>query len=122
MGGEPTMDLPLVLSVDHQAILERIYERHKRDVYKIALRYGGGRIDWAEDILHDVFIALAKNLGALDAHDDLMGWLYRTTTRRCLNRLEMERFRALAPIRWFHELLFLRPVQPDAIAFAKEDI
>jgi RNA polymerase sigma-70 factor (ECF subfamily) len=123
MGGGPTAELGvLALSVDLQTILERTYERHKRDVYKIALRYGGGRTDWAEDILHDVFVLLAKNLHALDAHEDLMGWLYRTTTHRCLNRLEMERFRALAPLRWFYALVFPEPTRPDAIAFAKEDI
>jgi len=123
MGGEPTIELPAdVLSLELQAVLERLYDRHKRDVYKIALRYAGRRVDWAEDVTHDVFIALARNLTALDAHDDLMGWLYRATTRRCLNRLEMERFRALAPVRWLSDLLLPQPAQPDAIAFAKDEI
>lgn len=95
--------------------LELIYRRHRDDVYRIAVRYGGGRREWAEDLVQDVFIALAGALPGLQDRDLLMGWLYRVTTRRCLNRLQYERVRALAPLAWVAERWSAAPPRPDAI-------
>jgi RNA polymerase sigma-70 factor (ECF subfamily) len=112
------------LSLETADALERLYDRHKTDVYRIALRYGGGRADWAEDVVQDVFIALAGALPRLHDQDALMGWLYRVTTRRCLNRLQLERFRALAPLRWLGLGLgpTSEPPRPDAIVSARTEL
>lgn len=105
-----------------EVTLEQIYRRHRVEVYRIALRYGGGRRAWAEDVVQDVFVRLAVALAGLDDRDALMGWLYRVTTRRCLHRLEHERVRAVAPLRWIAERWWGSPPQPDAIVAAKAEL
>lgn len=72
---------------------EALYEAHRAEVYALALRYGGGRADFAEDVTQDVFLQLMLSLDRLEARDGLGGWLYRVTTNRCLNRLRTTRFR-----------------------------
>jgi RNA polymerase sigma-70 factor (ECF subfamily) len=44
-----------------------------------------GRAEDAEDVLHDVFVAMQR-LPSDGLHEPLH-WLYRATTRACLNRL-----------------------------------
>lgn len=107
---------------DPQVELAELYHRHRDDVVRLALRYGGGRREWAEDVVQDVFVTLARALPDLDDHRALAGWLYRVTTRRCLNRLEAERVRAVAPLAWLHALFGPEPPRPDAIAIAKSEI
>ncbi|WP_437993112.1 RNA polymerase sigma factor [Sorangium sp. So ce145] len=77
-----------------------LYRNHHRLVYRLALRYGRGNVAWAEDVTQDVFLDLMKALETLTERDNLEGWLYRTTSNRCLNRLRRDRFLALPPIRW----------------------
>jgi RNA polymerase sigma-70 factor (ECF subfamily) len=83
-----------------RARVEALYERHKEQVFRLALRYGGGRRQWAEDVTHDVFVTLLETIGRLEHEDDLGGWFYRVTTRRCLSRLERERSRVRVLMRW----------------------
>ena len=45
------------------AEVARLYERHKAEVFRLALRYGAGRRDFAEDVLQDVFFRLFEALG-----------------------------------------------------------
>jgi RNA polymerase sigma-70 factor (ECF subfamily) len=68
----------------------RLYRDHRDDVYRLCLRFGGGQVAWAEDMTHEVFIKLLEKLPGLDAHDDLGGWVYRTTVNACLTRLKRE--------------------------------
>lgn len=72
--------------------VERAYERHHAQVYQTAVRFGGGRRGWAEDVAQDVFMTLFDRIDQLDAHDDLAGWLYRVTVNACLKRLRRERW------------------------------
>ena len=39
-------------------VIERLYDRHKEAVFRLALRYGRGDVAWAEDVTHDVFLDL----------------------------------------------------------------
>jgi RNA polymerase sigma-70 factor, ECF subfamily len=80
--------------------VEALYRRHRRLVFRVALRYGRGDVSWAEDVTQDVFLDLWKALPGLTERNDLEGWLYRATTNRCFNRLRRERFLSLAPVRW----------------------
>lgn len=73
-----------------QRAFEGHYRVHRAEVYRWALRYGGGRRDWAEDLTHDVFLRLHAHLSTLAAHDALAPWLYRTTANFALNRLRDE--------------------------------
>ena len=68
-------------------------------VFRLALRYGGDR-SWAEDLSQEVFLIAFDHLDELAEVANPAGWLYRVTTRRCLNRLRGERLRVSAPVRW----------------------
>lgn len=105
------------------ARISSIYEQHHARIYRIALRYGGGRADWAEDIVQDVFMKLVNHVDSL--HDDPGRWLSRVTTNRCLNVLRRERrwqlvarvipgIRALAPSPDPELLLDMRESARDA--------
>jgi RNA polymerase sigma-70 factor (ECF subfamily) len=71
--------------------LEDCYERHRNEVYRLCLRYGGGRCGWAEDVTHDVFIKLIERLPELEDPSALGGWLYRVTSNLCISRLRRDR-------------------------------
>lgn len=79
------------MDVREAMTFEACYARHRATVYRLCLRYGGGRATWAEDVTHDVFVKLLEHLPRLTAHDDVGGWLYRVATNLCLNRLRGER-------------------------------
>jgi RNA polymerase sigma-70 factor (ECF subfamily) len=83
------------------AVFERAYGAHRRDVYRWALRFAGGRSGWAEDLAHDVFIKLLEQLPRLDASADLGGWLYRVTANLALSRLRRDRSLASRLARFF---------------------
>lgn len=102
--------------------IDALYRRHHRLVYRLALRYGRGNVAWAEDVTHDVFLDLMKALATLTDRDHLEGWLYRTTSNRCLNRLRRDRFLALSPIRWLlgQDEADRSPV--DEVTIARDDL
>jgi RNA polymerase sigma-70 factor (ECF subfamily) len=83
--------------------LTSLYREHGALVFRLALRYGGDR-SWAEDLTQEVFLQAFAHIDELAQVDNPAGWLYRVTTRRCLNRLRGQRLRASAPVRWaLHE-------------------
>src|SRR5690606_28951249 len=94
--------------------LDEIYSQHHALVYRLALRYGGGRIGWAEDVTHDVFLKLIGALPRLGNTDDLSGWFYRATANLCLNRLRHESLTRSAPVRWLLTALNGTPPTPEA--------
>ncbi len=67
------------------------YRQHWTAVFRWCLRYGGGNPAWAEDLAHDVFLRLLERFPELSQHDDLGGWLYRTTANMAISRLRGER-------------------------------
>lgn len=83
-----------------RAAVAHAYRAHQGLVYRLALRYGQGRTAFAEDVTQDVFLQLWRCAGALQELDALEGWLYTTTTRRCLNKLRNERLVGLLTFRW----------------------
>ncbi len=89
--------------VDPTALVERLYEEHHAQVLRLALRYGGGRRAWAEDVVQDVFVSLLGALQGLRDVDDLGAWFYKVTTHRCLTRLRREQWRALITLQHFRE-------------------
>lgn len=82
------------------AAVARAYRAHSGLVFRLALRYGRGRPAFAEDITQDVFLQLWRCAGDLESLDAIEGWLYTTTTRRCLNKLRNERISGLLTLRW----------------------
>ncbi|MGE0869248.1 MAG: RNA polymerase sigma factor [Kofleriaceae bacterium] len=71
--------------------LESCYAMHYAKVFRLGLRYGAGNAAWAEDLTHDVFIALAENASDLDFAEDVGGWLYRVASNLAISKLRNER-------------------------------
>jgi RNA polymerase sigma-70 factor, ECF subfamily len=73
--------------------IRALYEREKDVLFRAALRVGGGRRAFAEDVVQDVFVALLTGYERLDDSRDLGGWLYRATMNGCYSRLRKEAVR-----------------------------
>lgn len=78
-----------------------LYERERDRLFRVALRVGGGRRSFAEDVVHDVFIQLLQRFDDVDDGADLGGWLYRCTMNGCLSRLRKEAVRAHPLVAFF---------------------
>lgn len=88
-------------------------------VFRLALRYGGDR-SWAEDITQEVFLQAFAHIDELAQVDNQAGWLYRVTTRRCLNRLRAQKLRASAPVRWAVQARMPEPNTPEQLGIHKQ--
>ena len=73
--------------------IRALYERERDRLFRAALRVGGGRRAFAEDVVHDVFVKLLTGYDALDDSRDLGGYLYRSTMNGCFSRLRKEAVR-----------------------------
>jgi RNA polymerase sigma-70 factor (ECF subfamily) len=65
-----------------------LYSRYQAHIYRFALHMTGSRAA-AEDVVHEVFVALMGSLGRYDSTRPLAGYLYgiaRNVTRRRLQR------------------------------------
>ncbi len=94
-----------------------VYRAERERVYAWALRYSGGRGAWAEDVTHDVFLQLHRNLRRLDLAD-VGAWLYRVTANVALNRLRRE---ASWVGRLGRLLTFGEPTRPDEALERQDD-
>lgn len=72
---------------------ETLVDRHQTPIFRYAVRMLGNRSD-AEDVVQEVFLACWRRLPELRADAAFSGWLYRSTTNRCLNVLRAQRPRA----------------------------
>ena len=90
----------MAVHADRPMTFATCYERHRKDVYRLCLRYGGGRSGWAEDVTHDVFVKLLEQLPRLSNVEDLGGWLYRVAANLSISRLRREQS-SLSLTRWF---------------------
>jgi RNA polymerase sigma-70 factor (ECF subfamily) len=73
--------------------IRALYERERDRLFRAALRVGGGRRAFAEDVVHDVFVKLLTGYEGLDDNRDLGGYLYRSTMNGCFSRLRKEAVR-----------------------------
>lgn len=69
---------------------EVLVRRYQRRLYHLALRMTGRPAD-AEDVVQEVFLTAWRRLPEIREDAALPGWLYRATTRRCLNLLRRSR-------------------------------
>lgn len=83
-----------------RAAVSAAYSAHQGLVYRLALRYGYGRAEFADDVTQEVFLQLWKHAHALSDLDAIEGWLYQATTRRCLNKLRNEKLVGILTLRW----------------------
>lgn len=74
-----------------------IYENHAEVLHRLIYRLTGSVQD-AEDILHDVFVALPELLRRYEDRGQLRGWLRQVATRMTLMRMRKERRRSEVPL------------------------
>ncbi len=77
---------------DEPAFAELV-KRHVDGVYSVALRRAGYDAHLAEDIVQQVFVALAREAQHLSGHPVLTGWLYTTTRYIAASAVRSERRR-----------------------------
>ncbi len=75
------------------AAFTEVVHRHTNLVYSAALRMVAGDAHLAQDVAQHVFIALAKQAGALAGRADIVGWLYTTTHHSASAAVRTERRR-----------------------------
>lgn len=63
---------------------EVLVRRYQGPMYRLALHMLASRGD-AEDVVQEVFLTAWRRLGQLRDDAAFVGWLYRTTSNRCLN-------------------------------------
>jgi RNA polymerase sigma-70 factor (ECF subfamily) len=61
---------------------ESLMRRHERLVLVTALRLLGNLAD-AQDVAQEVFLRLYRNLGKVEAAQNITGWLYKVTVNLC---------------------------------------
>jgi RNA polymerase sigma factor (sigma-70 family) len=72
---------------------EELVRRHIDRVYSAALRRVGGDAFLAEDVVQQVFVALARKAAWLSRHPILLGWLHLATRNEAANVVRSERRR-----------------------------
>lgn len=101
--------------------LTALYRAHGAMVFRLALRYGGDR-SWAEDVTQEVFLQAFTHVDELAEVHNPAGWLYRVTTRRCLNRLRGQQLRASAPVRWALRDRLPEPNTPEQLGIHRQQL
>lgn len=86
--------------MSREAIVAALYREHAALSFKLALRYGRGDRQWAEDRVHDVFLEVHRHAERIAEMDNPRGWIVRATTSRCLNRLRRDRWLESPVLRW----------------------
>src|SRR3989338_1384621 len=77
---------------------EQLYRRFSKDLFKVCKLYGADTQD-AEDMLHDAFMHIYKNIGSYHFSGVFEGWLRRVTVNCCLQALRKRKtFQQLAEI------------------------
>ena len=65
---------------------EKLYRAFSKDLFKVCRLYGTDSED-AEDMLHDAFMHIFKNIGSYNFTGSFEGWLRRVTVNSCLQAL-----------------------------------
>jgi len=65
---------------------EQLYRRFSKDLFKVCKLYGGDTQD-AEDMLHDAFMHIYKNIASYHFAGAFEGWLRRVTVNCCLQEI-----------------------------------
>lgn len=76
-----------------QTAFTELVQRHLNLVYSVALRQVGGDSHLAEDVVQQVFAALARKAATLTNRPTLSGWLYRSTHFAASDIVRVERRR-----------------------------
>ncbi|MEW2087308.1 sigma-70 family RNA polymerase sigma factor [Streptomyces sp. NPDC005283] len=100
VGSQPASPAPEVVLDDATLVVrardgdirafEVLVRRYQGPMYHLALHMLSDRGD-AEDVVQEVFLTAWRRLGQLRDDPAFVGWLYRTTTNRCLNIIRARR-------------------------------
>ncbi|MGW0556714.1 RNA polymerase sigma factor [Streptomyces sp. NPDC002926] len=100
VGSQPASPAPEVVLDDATLVVrardgdirafEVLVRRYQGPMYHLALHMLSNRSD-AEDVVQEVFLTAWRRLGQLRDDPAFVGWLYRTTTNRCLNIIRARR-------------------------------
>jgi RNA polymerase sigma-70 factor, ECF subfamily len=71
---------------------DALFDRHHASAYGFA-RSILGRLDGAEDVLQETFLAVARTARTYTPRGRFRPWLLRIVRNRCLNRIQAERAR-----------------------------
>jgi RNA polymerase sigma-70 factor (ECF subfamily) len=109
---------PLVAGLKRRepAALRAIYERYKNDVLSVAAAVLGPRAAEAWDVLHEVFLALARVAGDLRDDTNLRAYL----TRAAVNRAR-DRFKTMRAAGSVDELQSVASDEPDITELLERD-
>lgn len=66
---------------------EELFETHKNMVYNLALNYLQNAED-AEEVTHDVFVAIHQKLNSFNQQASISTWVYRIAINKCLDFLK----------------------------------
>ncbi len=64
---------------------ERLYRSHKDAVYAFACSLSG-RVDEAEDLVHEAFLGLIRHAESIDPSKSIRGYLFRSVRNRHIDR------------------------------------
>jgi RNA polymerase sigma-70 factor (ECF subfamily) len=67
--------------------LDELMERHKHELFRLALRFLGNRAE-AEEAVQDAFLRAYQRIHSFEGRARLSTWLYRLCVNLCLNRQE----------------------------------
>lgn len=82
---------------------EQLYRAFSKDLFKVCKLYGSDTHD-AEDMLHDAFMHIFKNIGSYHFSGSFEGWMRRVTVNCCLQALRKRKsFTQLAEIPYVEE-------------------
>lgn len=101
-----------------EAAFRELVSRHLGMVHSVALRRVRNP-DWADEVAHAVFIALARKAGAISDRTLLAGWLYRAARFAAGKLLRDEERRARHEKEAAMAHLNDRATEPDAISWAE---
>ena len=79
----PDVELARMAAGGDTAAFEEIYGRHRRFVYKVALRMTGNESD-AEDLTQDSFVSVLRQVGGFRGESAFTTWLYRLVVNQVL--------------------------------------
>jgi RNA polymerase sigma factor (sigma-70 family) len=115
-----------VAAAVHRAESERfaaLFEEHRESILRVCMRLGGGKLHFAEDVTHDVFVKLLENLPHLESQEqaNIGGWLYRVAVNASLERLRRERSFVGRILRRLRGEPALSAARPDVLLEQHED-
>ena len=69
---------------------EELYKKYSTKIFRVCLGYFND-VDKAKDITQDTFITVFENLENLKNSDNILGWIFRIASNKCLRTLENEK-------------------------------